>query len=208
MSTQDNQETEIVHNKARIILKRMPPTNHPPKNNKLDYIFHESNLRIYGAIPMSIRIDSSHYPQLALICTVCILAVSAVYIESTLISQYHESSERKGLTDSLDDLLQYGGIITYGTTSSFTVAENKVIPSKTDYYDSNSYASTSSGTYGYKINITSSLLIIEWKSWVDSALYESSHNPHYHHTISIRDNTISIPIDSIRSISVSHTSTK
>ena len=153
--------------------------------------------------------NNSIYPKLAVICTICIIAVAVVIIEYTITSQIRSVEDDNSWADSLDDLEKYGGTIYYGSIDSFKISTTDSYTGPTDYWDNKSSASPDSGRYGFKVSLAKSILIIEWKSWTDNATYNSGHYPnYYHHQVTFKDNSLFIPVDSIRYISISHNGTK
>lgn len=147
-----------------------------------------------------------------MICTVCVISVTAVHIVDTVKTQSREDSQETDYldtwADSIDNLNKYGGTIYYGTASSQTINDVKTFTGETSYKNSSSSAKPS-GTYGYKVSVTKTLIIVEWKSYSETVTNTTvySSGP-YQHTVNFTDNSMSIPIDSVRAISISHTGTK
>lgn len=154
------------------------------------------------------KLDNRIYPILAVICTLCVVSVTVAHIVDVVNSQSREdSNEAEEIwAGSIDDLNKYGGTIYYGTAGTLTLNSVKSFTGETSY--KSNYSTSQSGTYGYKVSVTKALLIVEWKSYGEDVKYTGGSGGSYTHTVKFQDNSMSIPIDSIRSISVSHIGTK
>ena len=156
-----------------------------------------------------LNVSNTVYPLLALICTVCVVAVSVVNVENTLLSQHQntvqQTEESNQWNSQIDALNNYGGVIYYGTASSLEMNDVKKFQYSKEYWDNHTNAEHQSGNYAYKVTVSKTLVTVEWKSWTYTNTYESSHySTNYHHVANFKDNSLSIPIESIRSIAVSH----